>query len=102
MLSTTAVLRGPVLFPDLCDVCVHVAGCSDRQWRRPLGHQRGQKHGVRPAHGLISVATHHLGSAQHLQPHGDVLGLVPAQGQPLHPLPRILPLRRGGGLCRAQ
>lgn len=80
------------LFPNLCDVRLHMAGCSERQRRGSFSHQRGQEPGVRPADGLVSVATHHLSSAQHLQPHGDVLGLVPPQGQPLHPLPRFLPL----------
>lgn len=80
-------------FPNLCDACVHTAGCSERQRRGSFGHQRGQEPGVRPADGLVPVATYHLSSAQHLQPHGDVLRLVPPEGQPLHPLPGFLPLR---------
>lgn len=90
------------LFPNLCDVCLRTAGRSERQRRGSFSHQRGQEPGVGPADGLVSVAAHHLSSAQHLQPHGDIFRVVPPQGQPLHPLPRFLPLRRGGGLRREE
>lgn len=71
-------------------------GRSERQRRGPVGHQRGQEHGVRPADGLVAAPADRLHPAQRLQPHGDLLGLVPPQGQPLHPLPGLLRLRRGG------
>lgn len=81
------------LLPKLCAVLVRVAG--GREWQRcgSFRHQRGQESGVRPADGFVSVSTHHLISAQHLQSHGDVFWLMPPQGQSLHPLPGFLFLR---------
>lgn len=87
--------RRPVLTFSLCRPA---AGRRERQRRRPVGHQRGQEHGVRPADGLVAAPADRLHPAQCLQPNGDFLGLVPTQGEPLHPLPRLLRLRRGGGL----
>lgn len=77
-------------------------GRSKRQRRGPFSHQRGQEPGVRPADGLVSATTNHLSFAERLQPHGHIFGLLPPQGQPLHPIPGFLPLRRGGRLCREE
>lgn len=75
------------------------SGRVDWQRRGSVSHQRGQEPGVRPADGLVPAATSRLHSAQHLQPHGDLLRLMPPQGQPLHAIPRVLSLRWAGRLC---
>lgn len=82
-----------------CDFVHVISGSVDWQRRGPVSHQWGQEPGVRPADGRISAATSRLHPAQHLQPHGYLLRLVPPQGQPLHAIPWVLPVRRGGRLC---
>lgn len=70
-----------------------------RRWERrgPLGAERGQEHGLRPAGGALHLAPNRLVTAQHQQSDGDVLRLLPAQSQPFHPFPRVLPVCRDGG-----
>ncbi len=76
------------------DVLIFVClGCSEWQWCGSLCDKRGQERGLRPADGPVSVTTRPLVTAQRQQPHGSFLWVLPAPGQPLHPLPRLLLLR---------